>query len=479
MTVMGGFGMAGQDRGPGPTGKKRPRSATPCGEQATRTASPCDLCGLSGRFPSHSTPNYPLPTRLRVALVDSDQSVHDFVRQAFEAHANGWVLDSHLTPHSALGGLGSMSATEHSARSKIPTRRDIPHSQPPPDVVLMGAWLPGLSGIDCARRLTARLPNARIVMFTACTDHDMIVESLMAGALGYLIKPVAPAYLVWAVAEAAQARPVLCSQAQAALIGFVCRVDQTRHSKALSWREREVMLLVMIGAQYKEIASKLSICEGTVHRHLHDIYRKLGVHGKEEARRKFGGGVNSCPEERVEQCTVYVPPASLQVVFNSLISTLLWYAQFQCSRRRGPKSSRGERLGSERKGLEMGKAASTERCVGASHVEQPLRLQRCSSLSLGLVLWKQILLLSREPSNTNSLALLPGMRRTALLLVLRGGLGPFQASSAVRRRPTKQSPTRSQPWAAMKGCLSRRTILPSRESSLRKATRSRTPQWAS
>ena len=284
MTVMGGFGMAGQDRGPGPTGKKRPRSTTPCGEQATRTASPCDLCGLSGRFPSHSTPNYPLPTRLRVALVDSDQSVHDFVRQAFEAHANGWVLDSHLTPHSALGGLGSMSATEHSARSKIPTRRDIPHSQPPPDVVLMEAWLPGLS-----------TPNARIVMLTACSDHDTIVESVMAGALGYLIKPVAPAYLVWAVAEAAQARSVLCSQAQAALIGFVCRVDQTRHSKTLSWREREVMLLVMNGAQYKEIASELSICEGTVRRHLHDIYRKLGVHGKEEARRKFGGGGELMP----------------------------------------------------------------------------------------------------------------------------------------------------------------------------------------
>ena len=154
----------------------------------------------------------------------------------------------------------------------------------------MEAWLPGLSGIDCARRLTARLPNARIVMFTACSDHDTIVESVMAGALGYLIKPVAPGYLVWAVAEAAQARPVLCSEAQAALIGFVCRVDQTRHSKTLSWREREVMLLVMNGAQYKEIASELSICEGTVRRHLHDIYRKLGVHGKDEARRKFGGG---------------------------------------------------------------------------------------------------------------------------------------------------------------------------------------------
>ena len=49
----------------------------------------------------------------------------------------------------------------------------------------MEAWLPGLSA-----------PNARIVMFTACSDHDTIVESVMAGALGYLIKPLAPAYLV-------------------------------------------------------------------------------------------------------------------------------------------------------------------------------------------------------------------------------------------------------------------------------------------
>ena len=211
--------------------------------------------------------------------MDSDERVHDFVRKAFEAHANDWVLDSHLIPHSALGGLGSMSATEHSARSKIPTRRDIPHSQPPPDVVLMEAWLPGLSA-----------PNARIVMLTACSDHDTIVESVMAGALGYLIKPLAPAYLVWAVAEAAQARPVLCGEAQAAAMDYLRRIGATGRSATLSWREREVMLRVMNGAQNKAIASELGICEGTIHRHLDNIYKKLGVHGKAEARRKFMGG---------------------------------------------------------------------------------------------------------------------------------------------------------------------------------------------
>jgi len=274
----------------GPTGKKRPCSATPNGGQATHTAPPCGLRAPLRHSPRHSTLNQSLPSRLRVALVDSDERVHDFVRKAFEAHANGWVLDSHLTPHSALGGLGSMSATEHSSRSKIPTRRDIPHSQPPPDVVLLEAELPGLSGLKCARRLIARLPSARIVMFTACTDHDTILESIMAGALDYLTKPVAPGYLVWAVSEAARGRSVLSGEAQAAIVDYIHRISASGKGATLSWREREVMLLLMKGATYKEISKELGIEEGTVHRHLHDIYKKLGVHRKDEARREFAGG---------------------------------------------------------------------------------------------------------------------------------------------------------------------------------------------
>ena len=164
-----------------------------------------------------------------------------------------------------------------------------------PDVVLLEAWFPALSGIDCARRLTARLPKARIVMFTACSDHDTVVESLMAGAWGYLTKPVAPACLVWAVSEAAQGHPVLCGEAQAAVMDYLRLLGSTSRSKTLSWRERQVMLLLMRGATYKETANELGISEGTIHRHLHAIYKKLRVHGRDEARRKFAGGVNSWP----------------------------------------------------------------------------------------------------------------------------------------------------------------------------------------
>jgi len=239
--------------------------------------------------------------------VDSDPSAHEFVRQAFKDYASGWALDSHRSPDSLLAGVGCSPAAPHSAPPEPSTNCDVLHSHtphyqlsapptinrhtdPPPDVVLLEAQWPGLSGIDCVRRLIARLPEPRLVMFTACGDYDTIVESLMAGALGYLVKPPAPGNLVYTISEAAQGRANLSGQAQDALIDFACRVGATRRSSSLSWREREVMLLLLKGASSKETSEKLGIHDGTVNRHLHDIYRKLGVHRKADALRRFVGG---------------------------------------------------------------------------------------------------------------------------------------------------------------------------------------------
>ena len=112
----------------------------------------------------------------------------------------------------------------------------------------------------------------------------------MAGALGYLVKPVAPGNLVYTISEAAQGRAALSGHAQDALIAFACRVGGDRRSRTLSCRECEVMLLLLQGAVPKEISTKLGIHEGTINRHLHDIYQKLGVRRKADAIRKFVGG---------------------------------------------------------------------------------------------------------------------------------------------------------------------------------------------
>ena len=156
-----------------------------------------------------------------------------------------------------------------------------------PDVVLMEAQWPDLSGMECLRRVMACLKEPCIVMLTACRERDVVIESLAEGALGYLIKPVAPQYLLWAISEAAQGRPVLCSEAQAAVMDYIRRTGASKRCTALSCREREVMLGALNGTPSKDLAGELGISAGTLHKHFDNIFKKLRVHNRDEARRKF------------------------------------------------------------------------------------------------------------------------------------------------------------------------------------------------
>ena len=117
-TLMAKSGMAGQGGGSPPTGEKHPRTALLSGARSTHTAPPCGLCRLVRHSPSHPTLNDQLPTRLRVALVDGDERVHDFVRQAFEAHATAgrWTAISLRIPRSVLSAPSLPLRTLHGAR---------------------------------------------------------------------------------------------------------------------------------------------------------------------------------------------------------------------------------------------------------------------------------------------------------------------------------------------------------------------------
>lgn len=240
--------------------------------------------GEPWRLAAHSTLTHPLPARLRVALVDSDQNVHDLVRQTFQTYAKGWRLDSYPSHDSALRAIGHIANTSHGAASGTPG------SMAPPDVLLMEVRWGDPSGIVLLRRLMGRLPEPRVVILTPRPEHDLIIEALAAGALGCLVKPVAPLYLLCAVSEAAQGCPFLCGEGQAAVLDYIRRLAAGRRCAALSCREREVMLLAANGTPNKTLATELRISEGTLGRHWDNIFMKLHVHSKDEACRKFAGG---------------------------------------------------------------------------------------------------------------------------------------------------------------------------------------------
>jgi DNA-binding NarL/FixJ family response regulator len=159
-----------------------------------------------------------------------------------------------------------------------------------PDIVLMDIRLPGMSGIECVARLTALLPQVRILMLTAYEDSEEIFQSLAAGAHGYLVKSTAPEQLLDAIREvAAGGSPISGSVARKIVDFFRARPLVRDGVDSLAPREREVLKLLADGCPYKAIASTLQVSLGTVRTYIERIYEKLHVHSRTEAVVKFLG----------------------------------------------------------------------------------------------------------------------------------------------------------------------------------------------
>jgi DNA-binding NarL/FixJ family response regulator len=168
-----------------------------------------------------------------------------------------------------------------SAVAKLPAEK--------PDVVVMDINLPGMSGIECVRRLKALLPNTQFVMVTVYEDADHIFNALAAGASGYLLKQTPRDELLGALRDVhAGGSPMTSNIARKVVQSFQRPTPQADESATLSPREREVLELLARGYLYKEISSSLGISTPTVNTYIRRIYEKLHVRSRAQAVAKYG-----------------------------------------------------------------------------------------------------------------------------------------------------------------------------------------------
>src|SRR5882757_1271142 len=159
-----------------------------------------------------------------------------------------------------------------------------------PNVVLMDIHLPGESGIACTARLREKLPNLQVIMLTVYKDIKMIFQALKAGACGYVLKRSDDNEILEAIAEVrAGGAPMTSEIARMVVRSFTesPKVSDANGPDQLSVREMEILALVAEGCPNKEIASRLSISNGTVRTHLMHIYEKLHVRCRTEAAAKY------------------------------------------------------------------------------------------------------------------------------------------------------------------------------------------------
>ncbi len=170
----------------------------------------------------------------------------------------------------------SQHASAENALSEIPKFQ--------PDVTLMDINLPGINGVECARRLKPQLPSMQIIMLTVYQNTEHIFNALAAGATGYMLKQTPPNELLAAIREVqGGGSPMSSHIARKIVQSFQQNTAATSEAQSLSPREAQVLDLLAKGYLYKEIAEKMSVTYATVHTHIRHVYEKLHVRSRTEA----------------------------------------------------------------------------------------------------------------------------------------------------------------------------------------------------
>ncbi|HEY7507405.1 MAG TPA: response regulator transcription factor [Nitrososphaera sp.] len=151
-----------------------------------------------------------------------------------------------------------------------------------PDVVLLDMKLPDMSGVEIIKKAYKIGSNARILGLSSYNDREFISQLLTYGAAGYLLKDEMPEEIVEAVRGVAHGEVGWVSRKVAALLSQILLKEQEGGTELTS-RELDVLNLVVEGKTNNQIGIALGISVKTVEKHLHAIFRKMGVVSRVEA----------------------------------------------------------------------------------------------------------------------------------------------------------------------------------------------------
>jgi DNA-binding NarL/FixJ family response regulator len=203
---------------------------------------------------------------IRVLVVDD----HRIVREGLRAYLS--LMDDIEMVDEAADGRGALDAL---ARAKAGSGL--------PDVVLMDLLMEPMDGIAATAQIKKRYPEVEVVAVTSFVAEEKVHAVLEAGAAGYLLKDAEADEIAAAIRSAHRGEvhldPAIARQLTASL-----RRGPTEDPKdLLTYREREILLLVARGQANKEIAAELVISERTARTHVSNILSKLGLTSRTQA----------------------------------------------------------------------------------------------------------------------------------------------------------------------------------------------------
>ncbi|MFF4091748.1 response regulator [Streptomyces nigra] len=171
------------------------------------------------------------------------------------------------------------AATVEQALIRVPALR--------PDVAVLDVRLPDGDGVTVCRELRSQMPDLACLMLTSFDDEEALLDSIMAGAAGYVLKQIQGSDLVSAVRTVAHGQSLLDASAttrlMARLRGGQQPAEETEVLSGLSDREREILDLIGEGLTNRQIGQRLYLAEKTVKNHISRLLAKLGVERRVQA----------------------------------------------------------------------------------------------------------------------------------------------------------------------------------------------------
>ena len=203
---------------------------------------------------------------VRVFLLDDHEVVRRGVRDLIDAESDLEVVGEAGTAAQAL--------------VRVPAVR--------PDVAVLDVRLPDGDGVSVCRELRSQMPGLACLMLTSFDDEEALLDAIMAGASGYVLKQISGTDLVSAVRTVAGGQSMLDPGATTRLMARM-RGDSVKEQQpvdalsALTERERDILTLIGEGLTNRQIGQQLFLAEKTVKNHISRLLAKLGVERRIQA----------------------------------------------------------------------------------------------------------------------------------------------------------------------------------------------------
>jgi two-component system response regulator DevR len=199
---------------------------------------------------------------VRVFLLDDHEVVRRGVADLLSAEPDIEVVGEASTAEEAVGRILALS----------------------PDVCVLDVRLPDGSGVEVCREIRERRPDTSCLMLTSFSDDEALLEAVLAGAAGYLLKQVRGSDLVDAVRRVADGQSLLDPAVTATVLRRLREgTAEDERLRGLTEQERKVLALLAEGRTNRQIADTLYLAEKTVKNYVSNVLAKLGMSRRTEA----------------------------------------------------------------------------------------------------------------------------------------------------------------------------------------------------